>query len=260
MKSIISAMTLVLSLVGTSACAQSTQASSPSQTLAVETQQVHLLDEGRYIGLPVKATWNDDGRNMTLLASLSYVDPAGIHWDAPIGLVTDGASIPKFAWSIVGGPFEGLYRNAAVVHDAACDNRKRSWEATHEMFYHAMLTSKVDPVKAKIMYAAVYFRGPRWDLTVSTLVDTEADTNSIATGLQDAVQASNSIPEINAEIIHFAGPDKKRVTVHFKAPVSNLTQQQFLSLKKKIETEEAMSPGSVSLEMIRNYRPATTSR
>jgi len=34
----------------------------------------------------------------------------------PVGFMSDGASIPKFAWSIVGHPFSG-YFPAAVVHD-----------------------------------------------------------------------------------------------------------------------------------------------
>src|ERR1035441_4686270 len=56
------------------------------------------------------------------------IDPDGLEWKAPKGLVTDGASIPQIAWTPVGGPFEGLYRLAAVVHDAA-----RSEEHTSEL-------------------------------------------------------------------------------------------------------------------------------
>lgn len=38
------------------------------------------------------------------------------HVSVPKGFVSDGASIPRFAWSIVGHPFSG-YLAAAVVHD-----------------------------------------------------------------------------------------------------------------------------------------------
>ncbi|TSA28619.1 DUF1353 domain-containing protein [bacterium] len=34
----------------------------------------------------------------------------------PKGFITDGASIPSFAWSIIGGPL-GKYAPAAIVHD-----------------------------------------------------------------------------------------------------------------------------------------------
>ena len=35
----------------------------------------------------------------------------------PQGFWTDGASIPRFAWSIVGTPFESDYLQGAVLHD-----------------------------------------------------------------------------------------------------------------------------------------------
>jgi uncharacterized protein DUF1353 len=66
---------------------------------------------GHYNGEPV-TKWNPDGRTMTLLTELRYTDPHGEVWVAPIGSVVDGASIPRYLWSIMGGPFEGKYRNA----------------------------------------------------------------------------------------------------------------------------------------------------
>ena len=38
---------------------------------------------------------------------------------APAGTRTDGASIPRFFWRIIGPPMTGRYRQAAVIHDAA---------------------------------------------------------------------------------------------------------------------------------------------
>ncbi len=35
----------------------------------------------------------------------------------PAGFVTDGASIPRLAWRVVGPPIRGRYFRAAVVHD-----------------------------------------------------------------------------------------------------------------------------------------------
>jgi hypothetical protein len=81
----------------------------------------------------------------------------------PAGAEIDGASIPKVFWSIVGGPYTGLYRNASVIHDYYCDVRTRPWKEVHRMFYDAMLASGVDKMKAKLMYLAVRFGGPRWD-------------------------------------------------------------------------------------------------
>src|SRR5207248_6138643 len=69
----------------------------------------------------VAAKWNPDGRTITLTENYTYIDPTGVSWLAPKGWVVDGASIPQWAWSVIGGPFEGKYRDASVVHDVACD-------------------------------------------------------------------------------------------------------------------------------------------
>lgn len=101
---------------------------------------------------------------MTLLNRFAFVDDAQRVWHVPAMARVDGASIPQFAWSILGSPFVGRYRKASVVHDWYCDIRSREWKATHRMFYEAMRTSKVSGAKARIMYAAVYYAGPRWDV------------------------------------------------------------------------------------------------
>jgi hypothetical protein len=116
---------------------------------------------GHFVGTIV-AEWLPDGRRMKIVEGADYFDPTGQMWPTLKGAVVDGASIPQVAWSVIGGPFEGLYRNASVIHDIACDKKWRSWEATHHAFYLAMLASGVDPIKAKIMYGAVYHFGPRW--------------------------------------------------------------------------------------------------
>jgi hypothetical protein len=126
---------------------------------------------GKFIGT-VKTEWLDDGRKMQLLDGFSFVDPLGASWDAKKGVVVDGASIPKVFWSFIGGPFEGKYRNASVVHDVACEERTRSWRVVHQMFYVASLRGGVGEVAAKVMYGAVYHFGPRWaQFPARTLVD-----------------------------------------------------------------------------------------
>lgn len=119
-----------------------------------------------YTGRP-RFEWDEDGRVMTLLNRFAFVDDAPLVWSVPAMAQVDGASIPKFAWSILGSPFVGRYRKASVVHDWYCDIRTREWKATHRMFYEAMRTSKVSGAKARIMYAAVYYAGPRWDIVAN---------------------------------------------------------------------------------------------
>ena len=99
---------------------------------------------------------------MELIRSLTYLDPECKNWTAPVGSVIDGASIPRFFWPVIGGPFEGKYRDASVIHDVECSTRDHQWEAVHFMFYRAMLASGVGRIKAEFMYQAVYWFGPRW--------------------------------------------------------------------------------------------------
>src|SRR5450830_1020841 len=81
---------------------------------------------GSFVG-SVITRWLDDTdhRKMELMAPFSYIDPQKLNWDAPKGWIVDGASIPQVAWSIIGGPYEGAYRNASVIHDVACDQKVR---------------------------------------------------------------------------------------------------------------------------------------
>src|SRR5438093_13167215 len=120
-------------------CASSNRAGSPSgvdQTIPGATKW------GHYDGEPV-TKWNPDGRTMTLLTELRYTDPHGEVWVAPIGSVVDGASIPRYLWSVMGGPFEGKYRNGSVLHGVAYEQHNRpSWH-WNRMFHNAMRCSGV---------------------------------------------------------------------------------------------------------------------
>lgn len=119
----------------------------------------------------------DDGRKALVLADFQYIDPTQMVWDAPAGIEVDGASIPRVFWTFIGGPFEGRYRNASVVHDWACDqrNRKNTWQRVHQMFYLASRRGGVSELGAKILYGAVYHYGPRWDNPPAYTLKDDAD-------------------------------------------------------------------------------------
>jgi hypothetical protein len=120
---------------------------------------------GYYTGVPV-TQWNSDGRSMTLLHELRYTDPQGIVWVAPAGSVVDGASIPRSLWTFMGGPFEGKYRNASVLHDVSYGLRDRPPSECDRMFYNAMRCSGVGPVEAKTMYYALLRFGDHWKFSI----------------------------------------------------------------------------------------------
>ena len=82
---------------------------------------------------------------------------------------TDGASIPIWAQPIIGGQYDMSYLKAAILHDHYCyeENQVRTWRETHRMFYDALIDLGVNKAKAKAMYFAVYWKGPRWTKIVS---------------------------------------------------------------------------------------------
>ena len=148
---------------------------------------------GYYSG-QVEARWENDGRNMTLLSELRYTDPEGVLWIAPAGSVVDGASIPRVLWSLMGGPFDGKYRNASVLHDVAYDQKTRPWKLCDRMFYNAMRCSGVAATEAKTMYYALYRHGRHWKrphfLPGAAVAEDEVVPRAIAVDEQEDIAAT----------------------------------------------------------------------
>lgn len=119
----------------------------------------------RFDGSPIVLLL-DDGRRVQLQKDLAFIDDDALRWDVPANAIVDGASIPQVLWTAIGGPFEGRYRNASIIHDWYCDLRSRPWQKVHRMFFEAMIASGVGAALAKVMYAGVYMGGPRWSETV----------------------------------------------------------------------------------------------
>lgn len=105
-----------------------------------------------------------DDRSVQILEPFGYQDTKGVAWEVPAGFVSDGASIPWGLWSFIGGPFDGPYREAAVLHDYYCSKRDRTWEEVHGMFLEAALRRGVSESTAQTMYAGILYGGPRWEL------------------------------------------------------------------------------------------------
>ena len=106
-----------------------------------------------------------------LADDLTFVDPRGRVWVAPERTLTDGASIPPIFVSIVGDPTSPSFINAAAVHDAYCgvgnetgvNFHNGTWEDVHKMFYDGLVAGGTPEGTAKVMFAAVWLGGPRWD-------------------------------------------------------------------------------------------------
>ncbi|MGE6433156.1 DUF1353 domain-containing protein [Shewanella baltica] len=72
----------------------------------------------------------------------------------PQGYVTDGASIPKPFWSVIGSPYLPEFIAAAIVHDYCCE---ANWNVTEmsELFFRLLKDANVKNVTAKTMKHAV---------------------------------------------------------------------------------------------------------
>lgn len=100
----------------------------------------------------------------TLDGDFRFRDPNGVMWTTPSGTEVDGASIPQALWSLIGGPFEGAYINASVIHDYFCKTKEKTAHDTHRNFYYGMRATNVPEWRAKLMYWAVETFGPSWTI------------------------------------------------------------------------------------------------
>jgi len=114
----------------------------------------------------------DEERNMVLVEPISFTSTNQL-WTVPAGAVFNGASIPQILWSIMGSPFVGKYRRAAVFHDYYCTIKNRPYKDVHKMFYEAMLCDEVNAGKALAMYYGVLEFGPKWGKELEENNDTE---------------------------------------------------------------------------------------
>ncbi len=89
------------------------------------------------------------------LAELSYTTNKGIIHIVPINFITDGASIPKLFWSIIGSPFTGLYKKPSLIHDELYSSQKFKRKYADRVFYDGMKDKGVSFWKRKVMYFAV---------------------------------------------------------------------------------------------------------
>jgi hypothetical protein len=77
----------------------------------------------------------------------------------PKGFCSDGASIPKFAFSIIGAPWRGKYSRGAVIHDYEYFSQTRTRREADQIFYDAMIILKVPWWKRRIMHLCVRMAG-----------------------------------------------------------------------------------------------------
>jgi hypothetical protein len=109
---------------------------------------------------------DDDGTTLLrLTAPLVWVDPDGTVQTVEKGSITDGASIPRWAESLIGGRYDGPWVRAAAMHDDGVQRRTEPWPVVHRRFYNGMRADGVSWLTAQVMFRAVWWFGDRWEVT-----------------------------------------------------------------------------------------------
>jgi hypothetical protein len=80
-----------------------------------------------------------------------------IQVDIPEGFKSDGASIPKIFWSIIGSPWTGKYARAALIHDFCYWKQIFTRKISDVIFLDAMEVLRVSLWRRRIMYYSVRF-------------------------------------------------------------------------------------------------------
>jgi len=87
-----------------------------------------------------------------------------IKYTVPKGFKTDGASIPKLFWSLIGSPVRGKYVNAALIHDWFYYTGEVTRKRADALFHEAMTLLEVSFWRRKLMWLAVRgFSGIIWN-------------------------------------------------------------------------------------------------
>jgi len=107
------------------------------------------------------------GTTAHLTRSFHYTALSGIKYTCPSRMLTDGLSIPKFMWRIIGAPFASPYLAAGIIHDHLCIESHKAvaeiglLEAERErliadkLFREMLLFMGCSRIKAWTMYRGV---------------------------------------------------------------------------------------------------------
>lgn len=101
--------------------------------------------------------------NVFILSKDKTVESLGYSVTVKKGFDFDGASIPKWLWSIYGSPLNGNYVVASLIHDGLYASQKVSKSVSDKIFLDVMKQLNVGYIKRTSMYLAVkMFGGKDW--------------------------------------------------------------------------------------------------
>lgn len=149
-----------------------------------DTRTDQYRDEGEAVVVVEWLVHPGKDRLVRVARPFIFRDMAGRLWRVPAGFISDGASIPRVFWWLIGHPLMGDYRRAALVHDFACEMLKgkgtaltvtsvlldeetelRPWyldaRAVHRTLYDGCTVDTLTSWKRDVMYWAVDRYGPQ---------------------------------------------------------------------------------------------------
>ena len=99
------------------------------------------------------------GKNKFILSKDKAVESLGYNITVKKGFDFDGASIPKWLWSIYGSPLNGNHVVASLIHDGLYASQKVSKRVSDMIFLDVMKQSNVGYIKRTSMYLVVKLLG-----------------------------------------------------------------------------------------------------
>ena len=208
-----------------------------------KTSNVH----GKFVGT-LQLEPIGDGVHFRVVKTYSYTDPEGHMLQADPGFSTDGASIPRSLWTLIGSPLTGNYLFSAVIHDVGCDSHKYSWQITHRMFYDGMIDKGVGEHYAKLLYWGVRLGGPKWKETTVTASSPE-DVKA-----QIAAQKGEQVGTISAAVANskLGVPTKPtfEAKMRLSLPETPLTEKQVDDFDRELKQRQSSKQGTLTLDEI----------
>lgn len=80
----------------------------------------------------------------------------------PVGYVSDGASVPRLFWRVIGHPFSPLFIRPALIHDIRCEFKVGTPSDTHDQFLETLRREGVSRQRSAVMHRAVKHFGTTW--------------------------------------------------------------------------------------------------
>jgi len=113
---------------------------------------VSLIDKQ---GLPLEFIYDEKRKETIALVIHELVyNVDGIEYIVPKGFPSDGASIPRLCWRVIGHPFDMKYLREAVLHDWMYNVQPVSRKEADDIF-EQLLRTRVSWLRRKLIYRAV---------------------------------------------------------------------------------------------------------